>query len=214
MSITKCSILKYHEEQLEIYNIFPTALGESVRNLTSKEIDFFDKLKDQQRSKNAGNSFTKNTYVLNNPELSDLKTDLTDIVNNYFQEVYQPKYDVKVYITISWVNYTEFGQWHHSHIHSNSVISGVFYIDTNDQDTIIFQNPVRGNLGLSVKSKNDNHWNSDTWWWPTPKNTLLLFPSSLSHKVDPTTNPNIRSSLAFNTFLKGQVDDNLMELIL
>ena len=146
--------------------------------------------------------------------MSDLKTDLTDIVNDYFQEVYQPEYDVKVYITISWVNYTESGQWHHAHFHSNSVISGVLYIDTNDEDTITFQNPVEGNLGFSLKSKNHNHWNSSSWWWPTPKNSLLLFPSSLSHKVDITTNQNTRSSLAFNTFLKGQINDDLVELIL
>jgi|TARA_B100000073_G_scaffold330118_1_gene318324 uncharacterized protein (TIGR02466 family) len=201
-------------DKLKVHNLFPTALGESVRNLTSKELDFFDKLKDQRRNKNAGNSYTKDIHVLNNPELSDLKTDLTDIVNDYFQEVYQPEYDVKVYITISWVNYTESGQWHHAHFHSNSVISGVLYIDTNDEDTITFQNPVEGNLGFSLKSKNHNHWNSSSWWWPTPKNSLLLFPSSLSHKVDITTNQNTRSSLAFNTFLKGQINDDLVELIL
>ena len=210
----KCSILKYYEGQLKIHNIFPTALGESVRYLTTKELDFFDKLKDQQRTKNTGNSYTKDTYVLNNPELSDLKTDLTYIVNDYFQEVYQPEYDVKIYITISWVNYTESGQWHHSHIHSNSIISGVFYIDTDNQDTITFKNPVGDKLGFELKSKNHNHWNSGQWWWPTPKNTLLLFPSSLVHQVDPTTNPNTRSSLAFNAFLKGKINDDLLELIL
>ena len=117
-------------------------------------------------------------------------------------------------ITISWVNYTETGQWHHSHAHANSIISGVYYIDTDDTDKIVFESPNTNQLTLRVESREYNHWNSGDWWWETPKDNVILFPSSLVHKVAPTTNENVRVSLAFNTFIKGQINDQLTELTL
>ena len=45
---------------------------------------------------------------------------------------------IEIYITISWINYTETNQYHHAHSHPNSVISGVYYIETDESDTITF----------------------------------------------------------------------------
>ena len=58
---------------MDIYNLFPTAVGKSVRHLTDSEKKFFEELKYTDRVKNTGNSFTKNIHVLDNPILKDLK---------------------------------------------------------------------------------------------------------------------------------------------
>ena len=197
---------------MEIHNLFPTAIGNSIRYLTNEEKYFFDKLREEPTTQNAGNTFTKDRYILNRPELKNLKIDLTDIVNNYLQKLIQPAFHVKPYITISWVNYTEEGQWHHDHCHPNSVFSGVYYIDTDETDKITFTNPNILPYTLDIHPNEYNHWNSKTWWLSTPKDNVFIFPSSLVHKVEATTNKNTRVSLSFNTFLKGQIHEKLSEL--
>ena len=199
---------------MDIYNLFPTAVGKSVRHLTDTEKKFFEELKNTEIVKNAGNSFTKNIHVLDNPILKDLKIDLTDILNNYFQKVVEPRDGIEIYITISWVNYTEQGQYHHEHSHPNSIFSGVYYIDADETDKITFTNPKFLPFTLDIQSTNFNQWNSKSWWLPTPSNTVFIFPSSFGHRVEPTTNKNTRVSLSFNTFIKGNLylDNGLKSL--
>ena len=88
-------------------NLFPTPVWkrESWREPTIDEKNFFTRTQSKERLENRGNSHTEENYVLNAPEMTNLKKDLTSAVNSYFQEVWQPMYDVKVYITISWINY-------------------------------------------------------------------------------------------------------------
>ena len=190
---------------MDIYNLFPTAVGKSERHLTDTEKKFFEELKNTDRVKNAGNSFTKNIHVLDNPILKDLKIDLTNILNNYFQKVIEPIDGIETYITISWVNYTEQGEYHHEHSHPNSIFSGVYYIDADETDKITFTNPKFLPFTLDIQSTNFNQWNSKSWWLPTPSNTVFIFPSSFGHRVEPTTNKNTRVSLSFNTFIKGNL---------
>ena len=197
-------------------NLFPTPVWkkDSWRELTIDEEHFFTRMKSKEKQVNKGNSHTRENYVLNAPEMTNLKKDLTNAVNSYFQEVWQPIYDVKVYITISWINYTEVGQFHHEHIHANSIVSGVYYIDTDDSDKIFFNNPQPLWSTLRVEPREYNIWNCGSSWLPTPKNSLILFPSKLEHYVRESTNPNTRISLSFNTFLKGKLSDTLDELYL
>ena len=201
---------------MNIIDLFPTPLCQTDlhRELTEDELKFFALEKKKERIINTGNTHTKNKYILDSPELSNLKKDLTDLTNAYLYEVWKPKYDVKAYITISWVNYTEKGEFHQPHVHSNSVISGVYYMDTDENDMIIYDNPQVNPLTMRVAPSEWNIWNSESWMMPTPKNSVMLFPSTLRHRVDPTTNPNTRVSLSFNTFLKGKLASQLSEIVL
>ena len=127
--------MNYSKGEMHIHSLFPTAIGETVRSVTSEEHQFFAELLNKPVKENIGNTFTEENHVLDNTRLSNLKNDLTDITNEYFQKVYRPTNDVEIYITISWVNYTKQGEFHHNHCHGNSIISGVYYIDTDDDDT-------------------------------------------------------------------------------
>ena len=109
---------------------------------------------------------------------------------------------IRTYITISWVNYTEQGEYHHEHSHPNSIFSGVYYIDADETDKITFTNPKFLPFTLDIQSTNFNQWNSKSWLVSTPSNTVFIFPSSFGHRVEPTTNKNTRVSLSFNTFIK------------
>ena len=138
---------------MKIIDLFPTPVCQADlhRELTEGELKFFALEKEKERKINTGNSYSKNKYILNSPELSNLKKDLTDLVNAYLYEVWKPKYDVEAYITISWVNYTEQGQFHHRHAHSNSAISGVYYIDTDESDRILYVTPNPDQIRMRVE---------------------------------------------------------------
>ena len=55
--------------------------------------------------------------------------------------------NIKIYITQSWLNYTNFKQYHHAHSHNNSFVSGVFYLKADKNfDFISFKSPPRPSL--------------------------------------------------------------------
>lgn len=199
---------------MNLYNIFPTTIGmfNLERDLTTEEKEF---LKNQERRSNAGNTTSKDNYLLRNENLKDLNSFFTESVNKYFADIYQPKYDVSLYITQSWANYTEQGQWHHKHQHQNSFISGVFYVDADiTNDRIYFYRDRYDQIKIIPKEWNIT--NSDSWWFEVGTGRLVLFPSSLTHMVEVKQHEGTRISLSFNTFLKGTLGENeqLTELIL
>lgn len=199
---------------MNLYNIFPTTIGmfNLERDLTTEEKEF---LNNQERRSNAGNTTSKDNYLLRNENLKDLNSFFTESVNKYFADIYQPKYDVSLYITQSWANYTEQGQWHHKHQHPNSFISGVFYVDADiTNDRIYFYRDRYDQIKIIPKEWNIT--NSDSWWFEAGTGRLVLFPSSLTHMVEVKQHAGTRISLSFNTFLKGTLGENeqLTELIL
>ena len=141
---------------------------------------------------------------------------ILNCVNRVFYEIYQPKYECSLRITQSWCNYTKSDQYHHRHEHPNSFLSGVFYINADEEvDKITFFNPIRYKQ-ISFIAKEWNVFNSESWWIPVSSGKLVIFPSSLSHAVEYKSGENIRTSLAFNTFPVGKLGslDGLTELFL
>ena len=114
-----------------------TELG---RGFTKQELNF---VKEQKKHcvKNTGNINTKDNYILNRKEFKNIKKFLDKHCKNYLDTVICPKENIKLYITQSWLNYTEKNQYHHKHEHPNSVISGVLYFDCDKKnDKIKFTN--------------------------------------------------------------------------
>ena len=81
--------------------------------------------------KNAGNTTSNDNYVLEHKALKNLKKDLHTKVMDYFDKIICTDNPITPYITQSWINYTKRDQHHHRHSHTNSLISGVFYINAD-----------------------------------------------------------------------------------
>jgi uncharacterized protein (TIGR02466 family) len=199
-----------------INGIFPTPIYISKldRDITTKELLFIDKTK-LDTYKNEGNTTSNDNYILNNKEFKTLKEELDLRVKDYFDKIISSDNNIIPYITQSWLNYTETNQYHHKHTHSNSLISGVFYINSDEKfDKIKFFNESYKTIKFEIK--NWNIWNSESWWFPVKTGDVILFPSSLTHMVETKQGDNTRISLAFNVFVKGTVGNNkqLTELIL
>jgi uncharacterized protein (TIGR02466 family) len=191
-----------------INGIFPTPIYISKlnRELTNKELSFIDKTKIDVY-KNEGNTTSNDNYILNNKAFKDLKIDLDLRVKDYFDKIISPANNITPYITQSWLNYTETNQYHHKHAHSNSLVSGVFYINCHEEhDKIKFFNDRYQTIKPEIKTW--NLWNSETWWFSVNTGDVILFPSSLTHMVETKQGDNTRISLAFNVFIKGTVGNN------
>jgi len=197
--------------------IFPTPIyiTNLNRNFSKKEINFINKTK-SYTYKNEGNTTSKNTYILNNLIFKKLKQEINLTIKDYFNKIIVTKNNITPYITQSWLNYTETNQHHHKHEHPNSFLSGVLYINAvKEYDKIFFYKKDNYRM-INPVVEQWNVYNSNLWWFPVETGQLMLFPSSLTHSVETKKGNNTRISLAFNTFVKGTIGNNmeLTELML
>jgi uncharacterized protein (TIGR02466 family) len=198
-----------------LHGIFPTPIliVNIGREFTDDEKSFFD-LQKETIVNNLGNITSADNYLMKNKVMADINNELLFALNHYMDKIIVPKDDVKPYITQSWLNWTEKGQFHHRHAHQNSYLSGVLYINTDEEkDKIIFFND--GYEKIHVYSKEWNLFNSKSWFFNVKPGDIIVFPSHLQHMVEPTTNDETRVSLSFNTFLRGKIGDErqLTELL-
>lgn len=158
---------------------------------------------------NVHNFATKETYILNKEKgLSNLKKFINNSIYTYVKHVIvgddynQDELNFK--ITQSWANLTKSSSLgHHKHTHSNSVISGVFYVKTNDDDSVTFANDYLASMTMKTPIKVYNQFNSEEWKLAVSAGNLLLFPSNIPHKVEFVRGKEDRISLSFNVFPYG-----------
>ena len=191
--------------QYSIEGIFPTPVYTSfdIKKFTKAELNLVEKHKNKVYG-NVGNTTSTESYILNKPIFKKLKNIITDHTNEYFQKTFMPKNkDLKLYITQSWLNYTLTDQYHHGHVHQNSLVSGVLYIKANkDFDSIVLEDRAEY-TNLKIYTENYNIFNSKAWTIPIESGMLIMMPSTTVHKVKTKKDSNERISLAFNTFIKG-----------
>ena len=190
----------------EIISIFPTPIYKSKlgRELNKKELTFINDTKSKVY-KNMSNTTSNDTYILNNKLFKNLKEELYLKIKDYFNKIISPEDNITPYITQSWLNYTEKDQYHHTHQHPNSLISGVLYINSDEKfDKIKFFNENYKIIKPEVKTW--NAWNSESWWFSVKTGDIMLFPSSLTHALETKQGDKYKKSLSFNFFIKGIID--------
>jgi uncharacterized protein (TIGR02466 family) len=204
---------------MNIKPLFSIPLGETDigRDFTKEEMSLFlNEL--GSLADNVGNANSVNKRILENPLLSDLKEKIILELDNYVQEINPPRADKNItfYITQSWLNINRTGEWHHPHIHTNSVISGVLYINVKDGvDTTTFtRKPGLLFSNLVYFPEKETEYNRFYEKIPVTKGKLIFFPSNVEHYVDFNKDTHNRISLSFNVFLKGDLgsEDTLSKL--
>lgn len=191
---------------MNLHGLFAQPVGffDLGRSLSDEEKFFLMEL--EQRP-NMGNRTSANNFVLRDKLMTSLRGWMEDCVAEYFKATTNPKHDVTLRLTQSWVNYSEPGQYHHKHAHPNSFVSGVFYIQTNPNDKIFFYRD--GYNQIKFPPAEWNSWNSESWWFEAITGRLILFPSSLTHMVPTVEGEDVRVSLSFNTFPAGTVGEEM-----
>lgn len=185
-----------------IENLFPIPIGFFTYN---GELDR-DFLLNQSQRPNEGNTSSEDKYLLKHKQLLNLRQFIEKSLHEYFMATYSPKNDAHLKITQSWLNWSKPGQFHHKHAHPNSLISGCFYLNAHkERDKIFFYRD--GYQPIVFPPAEWNPYNSESWWYSVGTGDLVLFPSSLSHMVQPVEGEDTRISLAFNTFPIGVIGD-------
>ena len=193
------------EKIVELFPI-PLMVYELGRALTKSEITFINSYGTaDKRGKNIGNTYSKDSHVLDHVELKQLHTDLTGILVDAFERMYSPTSPCAPYITQSWLNFTDRGQYHHEHIHPNSILSAVLYLRTANGDRIVFTKPAADLNILLIEPRAIDNLTAGSWCQEVKDNTVVVFPSKLPHHVPPVEYEGGRISLSLNTFVRGEV---------
>lgn len=145
-------------------------------------------------------------HILDHPSFKSIRKNIQDHIENYAYNVLGTSKKHQWKITTSWVNESKSGHDHGPHYHTNSILSGVVYLQAVDSAEINFHRSAsHANLWNTVLLDFDsfNELNVDVISVPPSTNDILIFPSNLTHSVNPNTSKETRYSLAFNVFPRG-----------
>lgn len=169
-----------------------------------------------ERTPGDNNYYSVNKYVLEISELKVLKNHLMTHVNFFVYDVLDVKSNMQFRIENSWVNKHHKGDASPEHYHGNSLISGVFYLATNEESgsLILYKDKTHYNLWTETVrvdfnwqdrgKTTSNFFNTSSIEYRPQSNDLILFPSLLNHEVTKNNSEFIRYSLAFNIFPRGE----------
>ncbi len=196
---------------VEITGLFPTPVYSTFydKEFTKKEIAEIEKIKKESIKEVPDDIFNlkgDKDYILNRPVFKNLKKFIELHLQNYLKQIVSSK-DVELYITQSWFTVTRHGMSHRIHKHANSYLSGTFYMyDVKPEDKVIFHKKHYDINDILLPERTSfNIYNSETWFIHAAPGKLMLFPSDISHHVAPMEGTHVRTSLAFNTFIKGRL---------
>jgi len=77
--------------------------------------------------------YTKDKYVLNDPKVSNLKNKILENVYKFTSDELKVSNEVEFYLTNSWVVRHRKMDWAQQHVHTNSILSGIYYIDVGEK---------------------------------------------------------------------------------
>tara|TARA_Y100000817_G_scaffold92602_1_gene72155 strand:- start:40576 stop:41196 length:621 start_codon:yes stop_codon:yes gene_type:complete len=160
--------------------------------------EWLDKALSLQYRKNKGNWASVETNVLDLPDWKLLKdvvqTELDLILKDFYKLDLS---NIKLVVTQSWLNVNNDSEYHPMHTHTNSMLSGIIYLNTSEEDAIRFTDN-KFNTRMSFVS-------IPNMVLPVKKGDIILFDSQLPHSVDAAKRKEKRVSLAFNTFVVGEL---------
>ena len=182
----------------EILSLFPTPIFKSQYFINIDDITEYC-LNTEYRG-NDTNIQSSNTFVLNEPVFYKLRQFIENKLAEYILKIHGSYQEID--ITQSWLNKSGKNGSHRIHSHPNSFVSGVFYIQLDDDmPQLNFYRQIPPAFLLDSNIITD--FTTDYFSLNAEKGTLVLFPSYLKHAVPENKSEKDRISLSFNTFPKG-----------
>lgn len=173
-------------------------------SLNTTELNVINSLEEEENS----NKVSKNTKILDIPDLSNLKKFCQDHIDMYAREICGVSDNF--YLTNSWTTRNKENVEHHRHNHPNSIFSGVYYFQADEDCSpflLHYKSPIFKDFNLEYHYKNYNMFNSNSWSFPVKSGSLIVFPSWVEHSSLPNSSKNDRRLIGFNSFVKGSFGD-------
>ena len=155
---------------------------------------------------NSGVFRTESTNVLQN---TFLERWIYECINDYAYTCLATTQRLK--LTQSWcIKHDNVKSEIFSHYHPNSIVSGAYYIECNDQSSMLYLKSPSPMVNTQIEwDKDPKLIKEQSWLWkhyevsPT-KGNLIIFPSFLEHYVKGSSN-DTRCVLSFNTWFDGNL---------
>jgi uncharacterized protein (TIGR02466 family) len=148
--------------------------------------------------------------VLDRPEFRGVHAIVMREIEIYTRELLAVNKKIEFYITNSWINVHGRGHAAGAHMHHNSLLSGILYLKVSQRSgALVFHREVQTLVpfppALDLDVDSVNIYNCKSWAYQPQINDVCLFPSVVSHSVDPNESDEERWSLAFNVFVRGNI---------
>jgi uncharacterized protein (TIGR02466 family) len=151
--------------------------------------------------------------ILENENLKKLKEIIEESVLIYTNKILGMKNNLKFKITNSWVNKHKENDYIPEHSHSNCLISGVLYLQTNpDSGDFLIKNLNSFSNLIVPDFENTTIFNLSHFRIKPENNMIVLFPSHLIHMAEKNKSPMDRYSLAFDFFPFGSVNNQFGQI--
>lgn len=158
---------------------------------------------------NKDNEISRAQNILDLPEFAELSEVAYMASAEYIYGVMAVVEHLELVVTSSWLNRSMPGMSHPRHWHPNNLASGVIYLDTDPRagGAITWLNDRKPRVNLDRKQS--TLWNTNHWVEQPVTGDCFVFPSEVDHWVEKNTGLKPRISLAWNVFVKGQLNSEI-----
>lgn len=194
------AITEHQVQPLFVEPYFRAKIGHAISE------DQIAYLKGLKMNENQTNLISDNLYIFEEKELRSLKKAVHEALDIFAKDVMG--ISQKLYVTQSWSLINPPGVGMHGHTHSNSIVSGsLYYADMPSPPAgMLFErHRTYQQIELHPEKGKVNIFNTNQNILIPEKNDLFLFSSSLQHFVHENLSDQPRYSVAFNTFIKGDI---------
>lgn len=161
-------------------------------------------------------------YILDHPECSKLKEFVLFHIEKFADNILAWDFE-KFQLTQSWLTIKNHSERHGAHYHPNSVLSAAFYFQESSEliEPIVFHRPdfMSQLMNMFAPSTSSNKMQHTEFPWneyivQPQQNTLVIFPSWLSHSVRTNNSTVPRKCIAMNAIPSGRFgsSESAMEL--
>ena len=187
-----------YEFEIDI-NLINDALSKLLENKQIKRIPADPTIQNTSYAIYPIDSDSKIVPIFHEQLFIKLQECVDEVVSIHFKE------NIKLCICDSWLTKAEFGMRGNWHTHQLSFLSGLLYLSDHEKSETHFtvkDDFYEKNSHMFKTIMNENEY---IYKIKPRKGTLLIWDSNTPHKMSPHTGKTTRYTLAFNTFLTGNI---------
>ena len=195
---------------MDINNIFSSFLAvDTLSTIDNLELKRYAKdLKTQENGVTKSNflGWQSDTLTVPNAQIDLLVKEILARAED-LKSIIGFKKEYNFYLSNLWINISQTSAFNRPHIHSDSILSGVYYVDCNaNSGSIVFLHPSVAQKILIDESILDcfTKFSASTNFITPETAKLVLFPSWLEHYVEPNLSIAERISIAFNISIRKE----------
>ena len=199
--------------------LFGIPLYHGNTRLDPVEVEYLKNQKFNRLAVDNGYSTVNKQILRDNPNTQKIKQSIEQHLLNYLTDCLRVAPGTQFEMVTSWVVKHDPGDWSQEHDHTNSVISGVLYLDCDEHSgNIVFhrstywQNLFPRNTWIEFEDYKPH--NSSEWKILPKPGDILFFPSQLVHSVEQNKSQMERYALAFNFYPRGKLGNGDCEVYL